>query len=164
MDSYEPLPRHSSSSKKFPYKHVHSREKFLCKVILPAIRCRSCPICLRNLDDEHGVAVITNCLHAYCLNCIRRWSKLKRKCPLCTAEFDSWFCNINPRFKTFREEKLPPPRADEYESAAVARSNSNSLDHRRYRLCSVITSTIQGSAELNNGKWIFNQPFWILAS
>ncbi|KAK9139422.1 hypothetical protein Scep_009103 [Stephania cephalantha] len=53
----------------------------------------SCPICLNRLKDSSitAIAVLTICEHAYCVNCIRKWSELKRNCPLCNAHFDSWF-------------------------------------------------------------------------
>ncbi|CAK7333097.1 unnamed protein product [Dovyalis caffra] len=86
-----------------------NHEKFLFKEILPAIRGHSCPICLKDFGEEdyRRVAVITVCLHAYCLDCIRKWSDFKRKCPLCNSEFDSWFCRISVSSRKFLTEKLP---------------------------------------------------------
>ncbi|XP_065863592.1 uncharacterized protein [Euphorbia lathyris] len=84
-----------------------NREKFLLKVISPAIRGKSCPICLKDLVDHRRVAVITGCLHSYCLRCIRKWSDLKRKCPLCNAAFDSLFYSISFSSRSFLKEKLP---------------------------------------------------------
>ena len=85
-----------------------NREKFLLEVIAPAIRGQSCPICLKSLDNHRKAAVITICLHAYCLECIRRWSDLKRRCPLCNAAFHSWFCRFSFSSRQFLTEKLPP--------------------------------------------------------
>ena len=81
-------------------------EKMVKKVIWPAIRGQSCPICLKDLEARRA-AVLTACNHAYCVECIRKWSSLKRKCPLCNAHFDSWFCNISLSSRTFYKERLP---------------------------------------------------------
>ncbi|MCL7025896.1 hypothetical protein MKW94_009367 [Papaver nudicaule] len=84
----------------------------LQKRIFNAIRDKSCPICLQNFDHHHQyheVAVLTLCMHAYCTRCIRKWSHLKRNCPLCKAEFDSWFFNFRVftgNFDVFRLPKL----------------------------------------------------------
>lgn len=88
-------------------RSVHSREKFVSRVIIPAIRKQPCPVCLQGVE-ECKAAVITTCLHAYCLGCIRRWSNLKRNCPLCNSEFRSWYSKINVSSKSFQEERLPP--------------------------------------------------------
>ncbi|XP_022999966.1 E3 ubiquitin-protein ligase Topors isoform X1 [Cucurbita maxima] len=81
-------------------------ENFVVKVISPAICGQTCPICLRELEDRTA-AVLTTCIHAYCVGCIRKWSNLKRTCPLCNAQFDSWFCKINLSSRSFRKERLP---------------------------------------------------------
>ncbi|KAG6726519.1 hypothetical protein I3842_02G084200 [Carya illinoinensis] len=81
------------------------REKFVSEVIWPAIRGKSCPICLKDLEFR-GVAVLTVCTHAYCVECIRKWSNLRRRCPLCNADFDSWFCKVNLSSRTFCKERL----------------------------------------------------------
>ncbi|KAI4345456.1 hypothetical protein L6164_012580 [Bauhinia variegata] len=84
------------------------QEKVVRKVIWPAIRGRSCPICFRNLEVHYrAAAVLTACRHAYCIECIRKWSKLRRKCPLCNAEFNSWFCKLSLSSREFQKEVLP---------------------------------------------------------
>ncbi|PIA61597.1 hypothetical protein AQUCO_00300840v1 [Aquilegia coerulea] len=69
-----------------------------------SIRDKSCPICLKHVNDRRA-AVLSICLHVYCINCIHKWSQLKRNCPLCNANFNSWF--YKSRFGYFKEEKLP---------------------------------------------------------
>ncbi|KAK9289205.1 hypothetical protein L1049_017679 [Liquidambar formosana] len=96
----------SSSSSRRPSSAQLNRGRFVEKVISPAIRRQPCPICLRRIDDRRA-AVVTVCMHAYCVECIRKWSNLKRKCPLCNAHFNSWFFNINLYSRTFRKEQLP---------------------------------------------------------
>ncbi|XWS14036.1 hypothetical protein CRYUN_Cryun36dG0089300 [Craigia yunnanensis] len=81
-------------------------EKFIRRVISPAIVGKTCPICLRNLDVR-GAAVLTFCSHAYCLECIRKWSDVKRKCPLCNSAFDSWFYKIDLSSPKFLTQQLP---------------------------------------------------------
>ncbi|KAE9455257.1 hypothetical protein C3L33_12853, partial [Rhododendron williamsianum] len=100
----------SSSSSRRPLrthpKPTPTRQKPLPNRIQSAIRGKSCPICLTHIDARTA-AVITACLHAYCVDCIRKWSHLKRKCPLCNLDFDSWFFKIDPYSRTFLQEKLP---------------------------------------------------------
>lgn len=105
----ESSPSSSSSSRKRALSSSHRhRERLLSGVILPSIRGQSCPICLENIEDRrHGAAVVASCLHAYCLDCIRKWSRLRRRCPLCNAEFGSWFREIGLRRGSFLEERLP---------------------------------------------------------
>ncbi|XP_028054671.1 RING finger protein 141-like [Camellia sinensis] len=100
----------SSSSSRRSLLHTHtsttSPQRFLSKRIEPAIRGKSCPICLNHIDHRRA-AVITARVHAYCVDCIRRWSDLKRNCPLCNAVFDAWFSQINLSSRTFLKHKLP---------------------------------------------------------
>lgn len=96
-----------------------------------AVTRKSCPICLCRL--HHGsAAVIIPCMHAYCILCIRRWSDVKRKCPLCNADFGSWFSKISFSSLTFREEKLSAPAETKKLHSGFLRSTlSNRLAHRR---------------------------------
>ena len=98
MESSSSLCRRSSDG---------NRERFLHKHLWPAIRAKSCPICLSRI---HEAALITVCLHAYCTNCIHKWSNLKRKCPLCNAKFASLFVGIDLNSRTFRTKHLSPLR------------------------------------------------------
>lgn len=75
------------------------------KVIATAVAGKLCSICLCRLHHR-SAAVIIPCMHAYCIVCIRRWSDVKRKCPLCNADFDSWFSNISFSSRTFHKEQL----------------------------------------------------------
>ncbi|XP_077218502.1 RING/U-box superfamily protein [Tasmannia lanceolata] len=77
--------------------------------IKAAIRHKSCPICLGPIEESKA-AVIRICLHTYCIDCIRKWSELKRNCPLCNAKFNSWFCNIRVSTGKYDEERLPSPK------------------------------------------------------
>ncbi|CAN0900559.1 E3 ubiquitin-protein ligase Topors [Linum grandiflorum] len=97
-----------SSRTRRPSRYRYSKEKYLSAVILPAIRDKTCSICLTALHDHRRTAVISACLHAYCLPCIRRWSEVKRRCPLCNVEFDSWHCRISLSSRKFVTEKLLP--------------------------------------------------------
>ncbi|XP_057956860.1 uncharacterized protein LOC131150266 [Malania oleifera] len=99
--SMEPPPPSSSR------RTACDRDKFVSKVLLPAIIGKSCPICLTHIYDRRA-SVLTVCLHAYCTHCIRKWSNLKRNCPLCSSHFDSWFCRISLPSRRFRTERLRP--------------------------------------------------------
>ncbi|KAM5569048.1 hypothetical protein ABKV19_016525 [Rosa sericea] len=100
-----------------------SREKLVRRVILPAIRGQNCPICLGSLEPR-SAAVLEACKHAYCLRCIRRWSTLRRKCPLCNSNFDSWFHNIALSSPNFHTQILPPLNTNA--------SRTRSGEHPRY--------------------------------
>lgn len=80
--------------------------KFIRRVISPAIFGRTCPICLRKLEARKS-AVLARCSHSYCLECIRKWSDVKRKCPLCNSTFDSWFYKIDLSSPNFLKQRLP---------------------------------------------------------
>ncbi|CAN1164475.1 E3 ubiquitin-protein ligase Topors [Linum perenne] len=92
-----------------PSRYRYSKEEYLSAVISPAIRGKTCSICLTELYDHRRTAVISACLHAYCLPCIRRWSEVNRRCPLCNAAFDSWHCRISLSSRMFVTENLPTP-------------------------------------------------------
>ncbi|KAK1592131.1 hypothetical protein Q3G72_020023 [Acer saccharum] len=93
-------------SRNYIYDTKRDREKLYSRVISPAISGKKCPICLETLSERRA-AVLVTCTHAYCLDCIGKWSDLKRKCPLCNAEFDSWFYKINISSRKFLRQQLP---------------------------------------------------------
>ncbi|KAF5736957.1 E3 ubiquitin-protein ligase Topors isoform X2 [Tripterygium wilfordii] len=103
-------------------------EKIMFRVIKAAIEGQSCSICLKELCDRRA-AVLTICKHAYCLDCICSWSNLKRTCPLCNAEFDSWFYNISFSCRKFLKKQLPALR-DGKDSIATE-DNVSPVDWRR---------------------------------
>ncbi|CAN0900680.1 E3 ubiquitin-protein ligase Topors [Linum grandiflorum] len=111
----------------FSSRTRRASEKYFSSVILPAIRDKTCSICLTDLHDHRRTAVISACLHAYCLPCIRRWSEVKRRCPLCNAEFNSWHCRISLSSRNFVTEKLLPtvkPKAAAVAVVPITRSGS----------------------------------------
>ncbi|WRX19749.1 zinc finger protein [Theobroma cacao] len=116
-------------------------EKFVRRVISPAVVGKTCPICLRNLDVR-GAAVLTVCSHAYCLGCIRKWSDLKRKCPLCNSTFDSWFYKIDLSSRKFFKEQVP---ALSEGKPVIHRPRSTLIDRRR-----IIERTRE---EMNSVNW-----------
>ncbi|KAL6971328.1 RING-type E3 ubiquitin transferase [Sarracenia purpurea var. burkii] len=108
-----------------------SRRNFVSKRIEPAIRCKSCPICLSRIVDRKA-AVIAACLHAFCVECIRKWSNLKRKCPLCNADFDSLFFKINLSSRTFLKQQLPALAEDgKVKIEAIRRRRLDPLSEQR---------------------------------
>uniref|UniRef100_A0A2P2M2K0 RING-type E3 ubiquitin transferase n=1 Tax=Rhizophora mucronata TaxID=61149 RepID=A0A2P2M2K0_RHIMU len=118
--------RMESTSPRRPPRKDLNRQKYLFRVIFPAIRGQSCPICLKALDDHRRAAVLAVCLHAYCIDCICKWSDVKRRCPLCNGWFHSWFTKINVSSRTFITEKLPPP--DEGQKV-ISQANLGSSGH-----------------------------------
>ncbi|XP_071737305.1 uncharacterized protein [Rutidosis leptorrhynchoides] len=104
----------SSSSSRYSGRSLCAyvnHERFVRTKIEPAIeKGKSCTICI---NEIHKPAVITVCLHAYCTNCIRKWSTEKRKCPLCNAQFDSLFVEIDLNSKTYRTLHLSAVRVSD---------------------------------------------------
>ncbi|XP_024003774.1 E3 ubiquitin-protein ligase Topors [Eutrema salsugineum] len=109
------------------YRLLKPGEKFWERAIVAALRGRSCPICLENLTGRRA-AVITTCKHGYCLACIRKWSSIKRSCPLCNTNFDSWFIVSDLALRKYRKEQLPILR--NRETLTYHRRN-NPSGHRR---------------------------------
>ncbi|KAH9328736.1 hypothetical protein KI387_000844, partial [Taxus chinensis] len=81
-----------------------------------------CPICLGDIDRSQ-LAVLTLCMHEFCLKCIETWSTLQRKCPLCKRGFDGWFYDIQGSHN-YREKRLLPLREKPQSSV-----DGNSLRH-----------------------------------
>lgn len=72
-------------------------------------------------------------MHAYCIDCIDQWSKLKRKCPLCNSQFDSWFFRFSFSSRSFCTQKLPPlvNEVKRFDGGDFNRAPSNRLIARR---------------------------------
>ncbi|KAJ4722225.1 E3 ubiquitin-protein ligase Topors [Melia azedarach] len=120
----------SSSLRKSPYymnREKRESENFVWRVISPAIQGQKCPICLESLCYRR-TAVLTDCTHAYCLECINKWSNLKRHCPLCNAPFDSWFYKIDLSSSKFLRQQLPALRGDK--SVILQSQSSSRAPHR----------------------------------
>ncbi|XP_023734122.1 uncharacterized protein LOC111881981 [Lactuca sativa] len=118
----------SSRRKQSPYSNLN-QERFLRKHLRPAITGKSCPICLSLIEEA---AVITICFHAYCYDCIRKWSNLKRKCPLCNAEFGSLFVGIDLNTRTFRTKHLSSLRDTKFNNS-IGHSNVRQRDFMAQR-------------------------------
>jgi hypothetical protein len=62
----------------------------------------TCAICLGAIEREKG-AVLRFCMHEFCTHCIEEWSRVRRVCPLCKADFSGWYQG------TLLEERILPP-------------------------------------------------------
>jgi hypothetical protein len=62
----------------------------------------TCAICLGAIEREKG-AVLRFCMHEFCTHCIEEWSRVRRVCPLCKADFSGWYQG------TRLEERILPP-------------------------------------------------------
>lgn len=78
-----------------------------------------CPICLGDFHQSQ-LAVLSVCLHKFCLKCIETWSSLQRKCPLCKRSFDGWFYDVEGSHK-YKEIRLS--RLREEPQTSVDRNN-----------------------------------------
>lgn len=56
-----------------------------------------CSICLGEMYS-HSRAILSNCLHVFCLSCIVKWSESYSKlCPLCKAPLiEAWHSILSP--------------------------------------------------------------------
>ena len=63
-----------------------------------------CPICLCSVE-ESNLSVLQWCMHSFCVECIEKWSKQERFCPLCKQTFHGWYYNIR-RSGEFDVKKL----------------------------------------------------------
>jgi len=61
----------------------------------------SCVICMNSLQEK---TIIKSCNHAFCHECICKWSKNKRSCPLCNSSFTTLIV-----VSSNREEEAPVP-------------------------------------------------------
>ncbi|KAI5650696.1 hypothetical protein M9H77_36701 [Catharanthus roseus] len=113
-------PRNGESERRF-------RRILTSKLLAQSITGKSCSICLCRIEERRA-AVVIPCNHAYCVECIRKWSNFKRNCPLCNSQFDSWFFRINLSSQTFHKEKL---RAAPAKGASVSLSDVHSPRGRR---------------------------------
>ena len=56
----------------------------------------TCTICRENPKN----ATLSGCDHAFCMACIRRWSKEENSCPLCRARFNEIRCTTTKRVQS----------------------------------------------------------------
>ncbi|XP_057871708.2 uncharacterized protein LOC131078083 isoform X2 [Cryptomeria japonica] len=101
-------------------RHKHS--KFSSKA-----SSHGCPICLGDFHQSQ-LAVLTACMHKFCLKCIETWSSLQRKCPLCKRHFDGWIYDVQGSYK-YKEIRLS--RLREEPQASVDRNNRGETDYHR---------------------------------
>ncbi|XP_074292290.1 uncharacterized protein LOC141619165 [Silene latifolia] len=90
----------------------------------PSTTTKTCPICLTAITTTANAAVLTTCLHTYCLRCILQWSNYKRNCPLCISPFDSYFSSSSSFRRRHRLPPIsppPPPPTPPSRSVAVQR-------------------------------------------
>ncbi|KAJ7552073.1 hypothetical protein O6H91_06G040700 [Diphasiastrum complanatum] len=65
-----------------------------------------CPICLGAIEDGRH-AVLWGCMHRFCIDCLEEWSRVRRSCPLCKAEYCGW--NQASGFSGEIEKRCLPP-------------------------------------------------------
>lgn len=98
----------SPSPSRIGKSYKHQPRTLTPRSLEKSIAGKSCSICLSAMEHRRA-AVVIPCTHSYCVGCIRKWSNFKRKCPLCNADFDSWYCNFSPSSQAFQKEKLSAP-------------------------------------------------------
>jgi hypothetical protein len=78
------------------------------------------PAGLTDIQDPRAKAVVSNCLHAFCLPCLSSWLAIKRSCPLCKRRVSSYLYDIRSD-ALYRERELPPspePQLKDWEPPA----------------------------------------------
>ena len=61
-----------------------------------------CSICLQ--DIKYGKKI--NCSHKFCYECIKKWYKKSKQCPICRSIFDlSNFHHYNTRYNYFHQNR-----------------------------------------------------------
>ena len=79
----------------------YNHQDFIKNYLIPSItKNKTCSICLNNKISNPSLIPI--CLHAYCTDCILKWSDFKRVCPLCKAKFSSLFVEIDVESLSYR--------------------------------------------------------------
>jgi len=97
-----------------------------------------CAICLGEIECR---TELDSCTHSFCQDCIKTWSKSRRLCPLCKAEFRVLHTNIKTD-GTFEEELVPVPAAKK----ADVGTDLECLDHTYFlRETKRLLSTAQES-------------------
>lgn len=99
----------SSSCLRQSHRRSHHDSSSFLNRISPHSDPKTCPICLSTVCTSR-LAILRPCSHAYCVDCIRKWSDVKRTCPLCNSLFESWLHRFDFRRWTFDRYKPPPLR------------------------------------------------------
>ncbi|KAL4398080.1 hypothetical protein S245_002737 [Arachis hypogaea] len=145
------------------------KEVVVNKVIWAAIEGHSCPICLTDLESRfREAAVLSPCYHAYCTDCIRRWSHVRRACPLCNSGFAFWFSILRLSSRTFRKHFLPfhshsdanqPPRLPSTRArVAVTNGQRRALPRRRsFGRAGLVSADVIAQRKLQWRASIYNQ-------
>ena len=49
----------------------------------------TCSICIDFPESSDEFASVSGCSHRFCFDCIDRWARTEKRCPLCKAKFDT---------------------------------------------------------------------------
>lgn len=112
----EKQPKENSSSSINKTKSRSIIQRYLCDNQDEGKReLLRCAICLLEFGQRQK-AVVTPCVHAFCVTCITRWMQIKQTCPLCkqnvlsvvhSIESDSKFVETQVRHFVTPRENLP---------------------------------------------------------
>ncbi|KAL0038807.1 hypothetical protein WJX79_008638 [Trebouxia sp. C0005] len=67
----------------------------------------TCPICLTEIAKLNEKAILNNCMHVFCIECISRWASKKRVCPLCKGRIQGYMYNIQSELD-YQQRSFPP--------------------------------------------------------
>eukprot|EP00850_Spirogloea_muscicola_P007726 SM000039S14556 [mRNA] locus=s39:770209:773368:- [translate_table: standard] len=118
IEARRPTPTSADADGKFGTATVVATATSTAATIAAGTDHPACPICLADLEDANK-AVLCWCMHSYCVSCIDKWSKVRRLCPLCKAEYVGWYYNIHGD-GSYKEKVLPllPIESKEKETAS----------------------------------------------
>lgn len=74
-------------------------------------------------------AVISSCLHAFCITCLAAWCERKRACPVCRGSVASYFHTIASD-TDFLEHVFPPEKGAEPAGTAAAAAHHHQQTRR----------------------------------
>ncbi|KAL0030671.1 hypothetical protein WJX77_001587 [Trebouxia sp. C0004] len=90
----------------------------------------TCPICLTEIAKLTEKAVLNNCMHVFCVDCISRWASKKRVCPLCKGRIQGYIYNIQSE-QDYQQRIIPPsperPSSPPVRSALLSRWGPSSM-------------------------------------
>lgn len=71
-------------------------------------------------------AVVSSCLHSFCVSCLAAWTAKKRSCPVCRAAVSSFLHSIasDVDYQEFTCHS-PPPAVHEQQQQQLSRSESH---------------------------------------
>jgi len=98
-------------------------------------------------------AVVNNCLHVFCVDCIHKWVTVQRSCPLCKQELNS-FQHTFKEDGSFSEEYPPLPK-EEVLGTQPVEEQLQCLDHSYFM--GEVMALLQSAEQTHRRLWACKQ-------